>query len=49
MTALPPIGTERDPPVPKPVGIRSVSPVITLIRSNGIPKASAATVPKMVS
>ena len=34
-TITAPIGIDRDPPVPLPVGIRSVSPCTTLMRSIG--------------
>ena len=43
-TAAPPSWSEREPPVPPPLGTRSVSPHLTVIFSIGMPSSSLTSI-----
>ena len=48
-TAAPPCCRLREPPVPPPWGIRSVSPHFTVILSTGMPSSSLASMAQTVT
>jgi hypothetical protein len=48
-TATPPVCRLREPIVPMPLGIRSVSPCLTVILSTGMPSFSLASIAHAVA